>query len=63
MPLMLTALDIVVLVLIGGGLLLGAIKGFVAEALSLFAWFAAVFVLIVALAARERRRRAVVLGR
>ena len=42
---MLTALDIIVLVLIGGGLLLGAIKGFVAEALSLFAWFAAVFVL------------------
>ena len=42
---MLTALDVVVLVLIGGGLLLGAVRGFVAEALSLFAWFAAVFAL------------------
>ena len=42
---MLTALDIVVLVLIGGGAVLGIIKGFVAEILSLFAWGAAIFAL------------------
>jgi membrane protein required for colicin V production len=42
---MLTALDIVVLVLIGGGAVLGLMRGFVAEVLSLFAWAAAIFAL------------------
>lgn len=42
---MLTALDIVVLALLAGGLVLGTVRGFVSEALSLFAWFAAIFVL------------------
>lgn len=37
-----TALDIVALVLLGGGAAFGAIKGFVHEALSLFAWVLAV---------------------
>lgn len=37
-----TALDIVALVLLGGGAALGAMKGFVHEALSLFAWMLAV---------------------
>jgi membrane protein required for colicin V production len=42
---MLTALDIIVIVLIGGGAILGVIRGFVAEVLSLFAWAAAIFAL------------------
>lgn len=37
-----TALDIIALVLLGGGAALGAMKGFVHEALSLFAWVLAV---------------------
>ena len=41
----LTALDIVVLVLIGGGAVMGVLRGFVSEILSLFAWAAAVFAL------------------
>ncbi len=43
-----TALDIVVLLLVGGGALLGGIRGFVTELLSLFAWVAAIFMLKVA---------------
>ena len=43
-----TALDIVVLLLVGGGALLGGVRGFVTELLSLFAWVAAIFVLKVA---------------
>jgi membrane protein required for colicin V production len=42
---MLTALDIIVLLLIGGGAVLGVIRGFVTEVLSLFAWAAAIFAL------------------
>jgi membrane protein required for colicin V production len=42
---MLTALDIIVLLLIGGGAVLGVIRGFVTEILSLFAWAAAIFAL------------------
>ncbi|WP_380876841.1 hypothetical protein ACFB49_10360 [Sphingomonas sp. DBB INV C78] len=38
----LTALDIVVLLLMGGGAVLGAFRGFTAEMLSLFAWVAAI---------------------
>ncbi|SNS07804.1 membrane protein required for colicin V production [Sphingomonas laterariae] len=38
----LTALDIVVLLLMGGGALMGAYRGFTAEMLSLFAWVAAI---------------------
>ena len=41
----LTALDIVVLLLVGGGGLLGLWRGFVTEVLSLFAWVAAIFAL------------------
>jgi membrane protein required for colicin V production len=37
-----TALDIVVLVLVGGGAVFGALRGFVHEALSLIAWVLAV---------------------
>lgn len=44
----LTALDIVVLLLVGGGALLGGVRGFVTELLSLFAWAAAIFALKVA---------------
>ncbi|WP_205412290.1 CvpA family protein [Sphingomonas crusticola] len=40
-----TAMDIVVLLLIGGGAILGLIRGFVTEVLSLFAWAAAIFAL------------------
>lgn len=36
----LTALDIIVLLLVGGGLVLGFLKGFVGEVLSLLAWVA-----------------------
>ena len=39
----LTTLDIVVLLLVGGGAVLGALRGFVTEVLSLFAWVAAIF--------------------
>jgi membrane protein required for colicin V production len=42
---MLTAMDIVVLLLIGGGAILGVLRGFVTEVLSLFAWGAAIFAL------------------
>lgn len=41
----LTALDILVLVLVGGGLVLGGMRGFVFEILSLFAWIAAILAL------------------
>jgi len=37
-----TALDIIALVLLGGGAVFGALRGFVHEALSLFAWVLAV---------------------
>ncbi|MBS0503790.1 MAG: CvpA family protein [Proteobacteria bacterium] len=37
-----TALDIVAVVLLGGGAVIGALRGFVQEALSLFAWVLAV---------------------
>ncbi|UAK26641.1 CvpA family protein [Sphingomonas nostoxanthinifaciens] len=40
-----TALDIFVLLLIGGGAVLGLVRGFVTEILSLFAWGAAMFAL------------------
>jgi membrane protein required for colicin V production len=42
---MLTAMDIIVLLLIVGGAILGVIRGFVTEVLSLFAWAAAIFAL------------------
>ena len=54
----LTALDIVVLILVGGAALLGARRGFVAEVLSMFAWVAIVAMLKlfhVALAAKRTR--------
>lgn len=41
----LTVLDIVVLLLVVGGAVLGTIRGFVTEVLSLFAWVAAIFAL------------------
>jgi membrane protein required for colicin V production len=41
----LTALDIIVFILVGGGLVLGVLRGFVCELLSLFAWVAAVLAL------------------
>jgi membrane protein required for colicin V production len=41
----LTALDILVVLLVGGGLVLGWLRGFVAEILSLFAWFLAIIAL------------------
>lgn len=37
-----TALDVIALVLLGGGAVFGALRGFVHEALSLFAWVLAV---------------------
>ncbi len=40
-----TALDIFVLLLAGGGLVRGAIRGFVGEVLSLASWIAAIFAL------------------
>jgi membrane protein required for colicin V production len=40
-----TALDIVVILLVGGGLVFGWLRGFVAEVLSLFAWFLAILAL------------------
>jgi membrane protein required for colicin V production len=41
----LTALDIVVIVLVGAGAVFGFMRGFVAELLSLFAWFLAIMAL------------------
>ena len=41
----LTALDIVVVVLVGAGLVFGIMRGFVAELLSLFAWILAIMAL------------------
>ena len=41
----LTALDILVVLLIGAGLVLGFLRGFVAEILSLFAWILAILAL------------------
>lgn len=41
----LTALDIVVMVLVGAGLFFGVMRGLVAEVLSLFAWFLAILAL------------------
>jgi len=41
----LTALDILVILLVGAGLLFGWLRGFVAEVLSLFAWFLAIVAL------------------
>ncbi|HLL59706.1 MAG TPA: CvpA family protein [Allosphingosinicella sp.] len=40
-----TALDIIVLLLVGGGLLLGFMRGFITEVLSLLAWVAAIVAL------------------
>ncbi|MDT9597862.1 CvpA family protein [Sphingosinicella rhizophila] len=40
-----TALDIIVLLLLGGGLIRGSMRGFVGEVLSLLAWVAAVIAL------------------
>ncbi|WP_414903042.1 CvpA family protein [Sphingomonas flavalba] len=37
-----TALDIIVILLVGGGAVLGGLRGFVTEALSLFAWVLAI---------------------
>lgn len=39
----LTAFDIIVLLLVGGGAVFGALRGFVCEALSLIAWVLAIF--------------------
>ena len=41
----LTALDILVLLLVGAGLVIGFLRGFVAELLSLFAWILAIVAL------------------
>ena len=41
----LTALDIIVVVLVGAGLIFGFLRGFVAEILSLFAWILAIVAL------------------
>lgn len=41
----LTALDIIVLLLVGGGLVFGFLRGFIFEVLSLFAWVAAIVAL------------------
>ena len=41
----LTALDVVVILLVGGGAVFGLLRGFVTEILSLFAWVAAVVAL------------------
>jgi membrane protein required for colicin V production len=38
----LTALDIIVLLFVGGGLVLGYLRGFVAEVMSLVAWVVAI---------------------
>ena len=41
----LTALDVIVLLLVGGGLVFGFIRGFAFEVLTLFAWVAAIIAL------------------
>lgn len=41
----LTALDVIVLVLVGGGVVLGFMRGFIGEILSLLAWVAAIVAL------------------
>lgn len=41
----LTALDIIVLLLVGGGAVLGLMRGFVTEVISLFSWVAAIIAL------------------
>jgi membrane protein required for colicin V production len=41
----LTALDIIVLLFVGGGLVLGYLRGFVAEVMSLLAWVVAIIAL------------------
>lgn len=41
----LTALDVIVLILVGGGLVLGFMRGFIGEVLSLLAWVAAIVAL------------------
>jgi membrane protein required for colicin V production len=41
----LTALDVLVILLVGGGLVLGFLRGFVTEILSLLAWVAAILAL------------------
>jgi membrane protein required for colicin V production len=41
----LTALDMIVLLLVGGGLVLGFLRGFITEILSLLAWVAAIVAL------------------
>lgn len=41
----LTAMDIIVLLLVGGGIVFGVMRGFVTEVLSLMAWVAAVMML------------------
>jgi membrane protein required for colicin V production len=41
----LTALDIIVLLLVGGGIVFGFLRGFVSEVLSLLAWVAAIVAL------------------
>src|SRR3546814_19289941 len=38
----LTAMDIIVLLLVGGGIVFGVVRGFVTQVLSLMAWVAAV---------------------
>jgi membrane protein required for colicin V production len=40
-----TALDIIVILLVGGGLVMGSLRGFVGEALSLTSWVAAIVAL------------------
>ncbi len=40
-----TALDIIVILLVGGGMVFGWLRGFVAEVLSLLAWFLAILAL------------------
>lgn len=41
----LTALDIIVLILVGGGAVFGVLRGFVTEVISLLAWVAVIFAL------------------
>ena len=44
-----TALDIFVIILLGGGALLGFVRGFVHEVLTLFAWVAAILAVLLVL--------------
>ena len=44
-PRLMTTMDVIVLLLLGGGAVLGVMSGFVTEVLSLFAWAAALFAL------------------